>query len=223
MSDLSTQSSRTSDDLPERDRELEERLRQLFDKTADAFSGGMVDYRDRVSMALVAVYEFGVRHGRAARSESGQSQASRTSVEKAIEAWRILLNGDRVTPEVYKMHANELCDLALRGICSERTSRTFDVNALARYAPVVTLGLPGMRQDDVRGQWVMLADVIALLTLSESELHKDAARYRHLREHDDFAYWLLEELQRESYIELALWQRDLDESIDRDIATRYER
>lgn len=51
---------------------------------------------------------------------------------------------------------------------SERTSRTFDVNALARYAPVVTLGLPGMRQDDVRGQWVMLADVIALLTLSES-------------------------------------------------------
>lgn len=43
---------------------------------------------------------------------------------------------------------------------------------------------------------------------------RDAARYRHLREYDDFAYWLLDELQKCGYNDLALWQEHLDEGVD---------
>lgn len=49
---------------------------------------------------------------------------------------------------------------------------------------------------------------------------RDAARYRHLREQDDFAYWLLEELQRCGYHELSMWQDHLDQAIDNDIKAR---
>jgi hypothetical protein len=52
------------------------------------------------------------------------------------------------------------------------------------------------------------------------DTERDAARYRFIRENDDFLYRLLEELQRMNYHELALWQRDLDESIDDEIGHR---
>lgn len=43
----------------------------------------------------------------------------------------------------------------------------------------------------------------------------DAARYRYIREHDDFLYTLLEELEQCSYVELSLWQQHFDSEIDR--------
>lgn len=49
---------------------------------------------------------------------------------------------------------------------------------------------------------------------------QDAARYRHLREQDDFAYWLLDELEKCGYVELSLWQLHFDGLIDQHMAKR---
>ena len=43
---------------------LSERLRELFDKTCNAYACSDVDYSERVKAGLIAVYTYGVRQGR---------------------------------------------------------------------------------------------------------------------------------------------------------------
>lgn len=65
-------------------------LRSLFDKEADAFSGSLIDYPERVDRALFRVYEFGRLHGRADTNAATQAQVivpgAQTGCEPAVAA-----------------------------------------------------------------------------------------------------------------------------------------